>query len=135
MALKWFCCRSETRKISQIPDWSENAIAGEHLWMPTSISGDLCNVGDGECTVSNDYSFFGVLVIVLFCVNYTHRKIFGFCGDSVSITVISVALLRVVVLCVCVCECAMKRNLIKRWNFIQFVCVQNERMNTTPLTT
>lgn len=56
MDLDWFCCSSEPRKISQIPDWSESAIAGEHLWMPSSMSGDLCNVGDSECTVSEPFS-------------------------------------------------------------------------------
>ncbi|EAA06452.5 AGAP000519-PA [Anopheles gambiae str. PEST] len=32
------------------PDWSENAVSGDHLWVPTSVSGDCCCVGDNECT-------------------------------------------------------------------------------------
>lgn len=43
--------RNEARKISQVPDWSDAAIAGDHLWQPTSISGDFCYVSDTECSV------------------------------------------------------------------------------------
>lgn len=39
-------------QISQVPDWSENAVSGDHIWMHTSISGDFCYAGDSECTVS-----------------------------------------------------------------------------------
>ncbi|XP_031636667.1 eye-specific diacylglycerol kinase isoform X3 [Contarinia nasturtii] len=41
--------RNEARKISQVPDWSDSAQAGDHLWQPTSISGDFCYVGESEC--------------------------------------------------------------------------------------
>uniref|UniRef100_A0A1A9Z9P9 Uncharacterized protein n=1 Tax=Glossina pallidipes TaxID=7398 RepID=A0A1A9Z9P9_GLOPL len=30
------------RPIRIVPDWTENAIQGEHFWKPTSASGDLC---------------------------------------------------------------------------------------------
>lgn len=43
--------RNETRKISQVPDWSDSAQTGDHLWQPTSISGDFCYVGENECSV------------------------------------------------------------------------------------
>ncbi|XP_058053699.1 eye-specific diacylglycerol kinase [Anopheles bellator] len=32
------------------PDWSENAISGEHLWAPASVSGECCSLGESECT-------------------------------------------------------------------------------------
>ncbi|XP_034825506.1 eye-specific diacylglycerol kinase isoform X4 [Maniola hyperantus] len=37
------------RVIRSTPDWSDTAISGEHLWAPTSVSGDCCYVGDTEC--------------------------------------------------------------------------------------
>lgn len=40
------------RQIRCTPDWSENAVAGDHLWVPTSVSNDCCYVGDNDCTVS-----------------------------------------------------------------------------------
>lgn len=46
------------RQIRQTPDWSENAVAGDHLWVPTSVSGDFCYVGDNECTVRIFVFFF-----------------------------------------------------------------------------
>lgn len=48
------------RQIRCTPDWSENAVAGDHLWSPTSMSVDYCYVGDSDCVVSelNDYSYF-----------------------------------------------------------------------------
>lgn len=42
---------TQQRQPRQTPDWGENAVAGDHLWSPTSISGDFCYVGDTECTV------------------------------------------------------------------------------------
>ncbi|XP_057360778.1 diacylglycerol kinase iota isoform X3 [Manis pentadactyla] len=32
-------------------DWSENAISGEHLWLETNVSGDLCYLGEENCQV------------------------------------------------------------------------------------
>ncbi|XP_050498075.1 eye-specific diacylglycerol kinase isoform X1 [Diabrotica virgifera virgifera] len=51
-------CNSEYRKSSEVgervlrstPDWEETAINGDHLWVPTSVSGDFCYVGDSDCT-------------------------------------------------------------------------------------
>ncbi|XP_052738065.1 eye-specific diacylglycerol kinase isoform X2 [Bicyclus anynana] len=37
------------RVIRSTPDWSDSAISSEHLWAPTSVSGDFCYVGDSEC--------------------------------------------------------------------------------------
>ncbi|CAB3228454.1 unnamed protein product [Arctia plantaginis] len=37
------------RVLRSTPDWSDAAISGEHLWSPTSVSGDCCYVGDAEC--------------------------------------------------------------------------------------
>ncbi|XP_062700197.1 eye-specific diacylglycerol kinase isoform X2 [Aedes albopictus] len=38
------------RQIRCTPDWSENAVSGDHLWVPTSVSGDCCYVGDNDCS-------------------------------------------------------------------------------------
>jgi hypothetical protein len=46
---------SGTRQIRNTPDWSENAVSGDHLWVPTSVSGDCCYIGDNDCTVSNSH--------------------------------------------------------------------------------
>lgn len=43
---------SSSRQIRNTPDWSDNAVSGDHLWVPTSVSGDCCYVGDSDCTVS-----------------------------------------------------------------------------------
>uniref|UniRef100_A0AAA9SJS9 Diacylglycerol kinase n=2 Tax=Bos TaxID=9903 RepID=A0AAA9SJS9_BOVIN len=32
-------------------DWSENAVNGEHLWLETNVSGDLCYLGEESCQV------------------------------------------------------------------------------------
>lgn len=40
------------RPIRQTPDWSDAALNGDHLWVPTSASGDMCYVSDSDCTVS-----------------------------------------------------------------------------------
>ncbi|GBP91909.1 Diacylglycerol kinase iota [Eumeta japonica] len=37
------------RALRSTPDWGEGAVSGEHLWSPTSVSGDCCYVGDAEC--------------------------------------------------------------------------------------
>ncbi|XP_059484694.1 eye-specific diacylglycerol kinase-like isoform X8 [Neocloeon triangulifer] len=37
------------RQLRSTPDWGDGAINGDHLWVPTSASGDLCYVGDSEC--------------------------------------------------------------------------------------
>ncbi|XP_076260554.1 retinal degeneration A isoform X2 [Rhynchophorus ferrugineus] len=38
------------RQLRSTPDWGEIAINGDHLWVPTSVSGDFCYVGDTDCT-------------------------------------------------------------------------------------
>uniref|UniRef100_A0A1I8NMW2 Diacylglycerol kinase n=1 Tax=Stomoxys calcitrans TaxID=35570 RepID=A0A1I8NMW2_STOCA len=42
---------SSRRPIRIVPDWTENAIQGEHYWKPTSASGDLCCLNE-ECIKS-----------------------------------------------------------------------------------
>ncbi|XP_049540536.1 eye-specific diacylglycerol kinase-like [Anopheles darlingi] len=37
------------RQIRCTPDWSENAISGDHLWVPTSVSGECCSLGEADC--------------------------------------------------------------------------------------
>ncbi|XP_022435944.1 diacylglycerol kinase iota isoform X4 [Delphinapterus leucas] len=32
-------------------DWTENAVNGEHLWLETNVSGDLCYLGEENCQV------------------------------------------------------------------------------------
>ncbi|XP_012156468.1 eye-specific diacylglycerol kinase isoform X7 [Ceratitis capitata] len=39
------------RPIRIVPDWTENAVQGEHFWKPTSASGDLCCLNE-ECIKS-----------------------------------------------------------------------------------
>lgn len=63
-----FIDRNEARKISQVPDWSDTAQAGDHLWQPTSISGDFCYVGESECSVRHD-----VVFLCLFSIFFFHR--------------------------------------------------------------
>jgi hypothetical protein len=43
---------SEQRVLRSTPDWSETATNSDHLWVPTSASGDFCYVGENDCTVS-----------------------------------------------------------------------------------
>lgn len=38
------------REPRSTPDWGPGALNGEHLWVPTSASGDFCYVND--CSVS-----------------------------------------------------------------------------------
>ncbi|XP_075234118.1 retinal degeneration A [Lycorma delicatula] len=38
------------RVLRSTPDWSETAVNGDHLWSPTSASGDFCYVGENDCT-------------------------------------------------------------------------------------
>ncbi|XP_022241600.1 eye-specific diacylglycerol kinase-like isoform X2 [Limulus polyphemus] len=40
----------ETRTVHSTPDWGETAINGDHLWVATSASGDLCYVGENDCS-------------------------------------------------------------------------------------
>ncbi|XP_040079014.1 eye-specific diacylglycerol kinase isoform X4 [Ixodes scapularis] len=40
----------DSRPIRATPDWGESAINGDHLWTATSASGDLCYVGESECS-------------------------------------------------------------------------------------
>lgn len=42
------------RQIRCTPDWGENAVSGDHLWVPTSFSSETCYLGESDCTVSND---------------------------------------------------------------------------------
>ncbi|XP_075155369.1 eye-specific diacylglycerol kinase-like isoform X3 [Haematobia irritans] len=42
---------SSRRPIRIVPDWTENAIQGEHYWKPSSASGDLCCLNE-ECIKS-----------------------------------------------------------------------------------
>ncbi|KAF4525636.1 hypothetical protein B566_EDAN001236 [Ephemera danica] len=41
--------QQQQRQLRSTPDWGESAINGDHLWVATSASGDLCYVGDNEC--------------------------------------------------------------------------------------
>lgn len=57
-ALFFFYRKSDSsggRQIRCTPDWGDNAVSGDHLWVPTNVSGDCCYVGDNDCTVSIDF--------------------------------------------------------------------------------
>ncbi|XP_026468195.1 eye-specific diacylglycerol kinase-like, partial [Ctenocephalides felis] len=41
---------STGRAIRSTPDWGEAALSGEHMWQPTSVSGDYCYLADNDCT-------------------------------------------------------------------------------------
>lgn len=45
------------QQIRCTPDWGENAVSGDHLWVPISVSGDSCYVGDNDCLVSPIFKF------------------------------------------------------------------------------
>nr|CAD7426430.1 unnamed protein product [Timema monikensis] len=58
LRLKFLYIRSEEssggdvyRSVRCTPDWSDSALNGEHLWVPTSASGDLCYVGEPDCSL------------------------------------------------------------------------------------
>ncbi|TNN76304.1 Diacylglycerol kinase iota [Liparis tanakae] len=38
-------------------DWTENALNGDHLWMETSCSGDLCYLGEDTCLLKAAINF------------------------------------------------------------------------------
>uniref|UniRef100_A0A336MC81 Diacylglycerol kinase n=2 Tax=Culicoides sonorensis TaxID=179676 RepID=A0A336MC81_CULSO len=38
------------RQIRCTPDWGENAVSGDHLWVPTSFSSEACYLGESDCT-------------------------------------------------------------------------------------
>uniref|UniRef100_A0A6A7FXB6 Diacylglycerol kinase n=4 Tax=Hirondellea gigas TaxID=1518452 RepID=A0A6A7FXB6_9CRUS len=43
------CDNGEKRIIRSTCDWNETAVNGDHLWCPTSASGDFCYVGEDVC--------------------------------------------------------------------------------------
>lgn len=63
------------RQIRQTPDWSENAVANDHLWVPTSVSGDFCYVGDSDCTVSFILFYFYFRIQILYTIEHTHSGV------------------------------------------------------------
>ncbi|XP_066952334.1 eye-specific diacylglycerol kinase-like [Macrobrachium rosenbergii] len=46
------CENGERRVLRSTCDWMEGAINGDHLWCPTSASGDFCYVGEDHCCKS-----------------------------------------------------------------------------------
>ncbi|CAI5636380.1 unnamed protein product [Oreochromis niloticus] len=38
-----------TKELRTCVDWTENAVNGDHLWMETSCSGELCYLGEDTC--------------------------------------------------------------------------------------
>nr|XP_045595671.1 eye-specific diacylglycerol kinase-like isoform X3 [Procambarus clarkii] len=46
------CENGERRVLRSTCDWNEGAINGDHLWCPTSASGDFCYVGEDFCCKS-----------------------------------------------------------------------------------
>ncbi|KAJ3612175.1 hypothetical protein NHX12_020452, partial [Muraenolepis orangiensis] len=38
-------------------DWTENAVNGDHLWLETSCSGDLCYLGEDTCLLKTAINF------------------------------------------------------------------------------
>uniref|UniRef100_A0A3P8PYA0 Diacylglycerol kinase n=1 Tax=Astatotilapia calliptera TaxID=8154 RepID=A0A3P8PYA0_ASTCA len=40
-----------TKELRTCVDWTENAVNGDHLWMETSCSGELCYLGEDTCVL------------------------------------------------------------------------------------
>uniref|UniRef100_A0A3Q4H0U5 Diacylglycerol kinase n=1 Tax=Neolamprologus brichardi TaxID=32507 RepID=A0A3Q4H0U5_NEOBR len=40
-----------TKELRTCVDWTENALNGDHLWMETSCSGELCYLGEDTCVL------------------------------------------------------------------------------------
>ena len=40
------------RTLRSTSDWSDSTFNEEHLWVPTSLSGDFCYVREPDCSVS-----------------------------------------------------------------------------------
>lgn len=69
----------ERRVLRSTPDWTEEAINGDHLWVPTSASGDLCHVLDQDCTVSPQFLFPVLLLFASLIVRQsTNRNVFNY---------------------------------------------------------
>ncbi|KAL3278740.1 hypothetical protein HHI36_016269 [Cryptolaemus montrouzieri] len=47
-------CEDVEVKLQNTPDWEDTALKGDHLWSPTSISGDFCYVGESHCSKSGN---------------------------------------------------------------------------------
>uniref|UniRef100_A0A1A9W6D7 Uncharacterized protein n=1 Tax=Glossina brevipalpis TaxID=37001 RepID=A0A1A9W6D7_9MUSC len=60
------------RPIRIVPDWTENAVQGEHFWKPTSASGDLCCLNE-ECIDDNKY-----IQVALFPSAYSPNRLLQF---------------------------------------------------------
>lgn len=72
------------RVLRSTPDWGDAAVSGEHLWSPTSVSGDCCYVGDAECQVSSTprKSFTCDTLQLSTSEGYSHGSTFIFCRDE-----------------------------------------------------
>uniref|UniRef100_A0A8C9N5K1 Diacylglycerol kinase n=1 Tax=Serinus canaria TaxID=9135 RepID=A0A8C9N5K1_SERCA len=63
-------------------EWTENAVNGEHLWLETNVSGDLCYLGEESCQVKFSVSYFWIsfsesLEILLQCqINFRCKPTF-----------------------------------------------------------
>ena len=66
----------ERRVLRSTPDWTEEAINGDHLWMPTSASGDLCHVLDQDCTVKASFHLKKNKIMPYIITSTLHRSIF-----------------------------------------------------------
>ncbi|XP_076370136.1 eye-specific diacylglycerol kinase-like isoform X2 [Tachypleus tridentatus] len=49
-AIKVFTNNGETRTLHGLPDWDETAVNGSHLWVTSTTSGDMCYVGENDCS-------------------------------------------------------------------------------------
>uniref|UniRef100_A0A1I8N8G0 Diacylglycerol kinase n=1 Tax=Musca domestica TaxID=7370 RepID=A0A1I8N8G0_MUSDO len=63
------------RPIRIVPDWTENAIQGEHYWKPTSVSGDLCCLNE-ECIKSGQRMKCSACQLIAHqnCIPYVNEK-------------------------------------------------------------
>lgn len=62
----------------------ENALNGDHLWMETSCSGELCYLGEDACLLKTAVSTHTHTHTNYSCVSVKELSVV-FCGDLISI--------------------------------------------------
>ncbi|XP_022237167.1 eye-specific diacylglycerol kinase-like [Limulus polyphemus] len=85
--IKVFTKNEETRTLYGLPDWGETAVNGSHLWVTSTTSGDMCYVGENDCSkqglrmkctackISAHLGCIGTLVDKKFCCKPTFKDV------------------------------------------------------------
>uniref|UniRef100_A0A3Q2V613 Uncharacterized protein n=1 Tax=Haplochromis burtoni TaxID=8153 RepID=A0A3Q2V613_HAPBU len=62
-----------TKELRTCVDWTENAVNGDHLWMETSCSGELCYLGEDTCVLKTAVSnLYEPSAVTFFCIVKKH---------------------------------------------------------------